>query len=186
MKRHEAEGWDKDDPRIFTYTGAWIYLLRPTVNMVKIEDIAHALSQICRYGGHSLSHYSVAEHSVLVSKGLEHEGFSNKISLAGLLHDASEAYLGDVVSPLKSLLPGYKALYSAFDNVIANKFGVDYRLYPEVKKMDIEVGIMERNCPSIRRNTLRNHHLDIYEISMKSPGDAKALFLERFNGLHSN
>lgn len=84
------------EPWILTYTGRKFWPLEPKAEDVCIEDIAHALSNICRYGGHSKHFYSVAQHSWLVSY-LVHEDNA----LWGLMHDAAEAYIGDMVSPLK-------------------------------------------------------------------------------------
>lgn len=72
------------------------------------QDIAHPLSMICRYGGHVPGHYSVAEHSILVSRLVEHWGFDAIVQLQALLHDAPEAYIGDMVRPLKSFMPEFR------------------------------------------------------------------------------
>lgn len=79
-----------------TASGRMFYPLDPRPDEIHIEDIAAALSRICRFGGHCRAFYSVAQHSVLVS---EHSGPGDE--LWGLLHDASEAYLGDLIRPLK-------------------------------------------------------------------------------------
>lgn len=96
---------------IATYTGVQFYLTDPHPDDVRIKDIAHALSMACRFGGHTSEFYSVAQHSVHCSE-LAEEMFPNDrmLQLHALLHDASEAYIGDVVRPLKVTLPGYKEL----------------------------------------------------------------------------
>ncbi len=90
---------------IHTHSGMAFDLLSPTPGMVVLEDIAYALSRLCRFTGHCSRHYSVAEHSINVAKQcqLEH-GFSDQWAIAALLHDAAEAYIGDLSSPLKGLL----------------------------------------------------------------------------------
>ena len=179
--KQQAEGWHPSDPHLFTYSGERVYLFRPTAAMIHLADIAQALSQICRYGGHTRSHYSVAEHSVLVS-----EKFKGEMAFAALLHDAAEAYLGDVISPLKALLLDYEKIYDKFDDAIAEKFGVDYRLgwYEDIKKADAQVGIMERNCRLI---SLRpSVHSYLCPIRMLSAVEAKNDFLLRFASLTGN
>lgn len=82
-----------------TFTGRKVFPLAASPDDICIEDIAHALSMLCRFGGHSSRFYSVAEHSVLVA---------SKTGLHGLLHDAAEAYLVDLPTPLKQLMPKYQ------------------------------------------------------------------------------
>jgi 5'-deoxynucleotidase YfbR-like HD superfamily hydrolase len=89
---------------------------------VKIEDIAHALSMLCRYNGHICEFYSVAQHCIQVSKRLAGLGYSVKIQLCGLLHDAAEAYLGDLPAPIKELLYDYKELEKAYQDIIFSHF----------------------------------------------------------------
>jgi len=91
-----------------TFTGKIVDLQSPTPDVVDIEDVAHALSMICRYGGHCDEFYSVAEHSVVLEEFAAR--ISPKESLFFLLHDAAEAYLGDVVSPLKKVLTSFVEL----------------------------------------------------------------------------
>lgn len=86
---------------IETFTGTRFRPLVPRNEDIKIQDIAHALSNQCRFSGHTREFYSVAEHSVRVSWLLERWGHDTQTQLWGLLHDASEAYLQDVASPLK-------------------------------------------------------------------------------------
>ena len=81
-----------------TFTGKKFYPRHPRVEDICLEDIAHALSHICRFGGHCAQFYSVAQHSILVASALPVE-----LKAHGLLHDAGEAYLGDVIWPLKHI-----------------------------------------------------------------------------------
>ncbi len=103
---------------IATHSGKRVYLEDPQPQDYCIEDIAHALSNTCRFTGHTPHHYSVAQHSILVSRVVP-DGFK----LAALLHDASEAYLGDISRPLKNLLLMYKTIERAMQRQIYNKFG---------------------------------------------------------------
>ncbi|MFZ5375724.1 MAG: HD family hydrolase [Campylobacterota bacterium] len=88
---------------------------------IDITDIAHALSNICRFGGHINRFYSVAQHSVMVSKMVP-----KHLALAALLHDASEAYLSDIVRPAKRMLPQYKELELKLQRVIEERFAVTF------------------------------------------------------------
>lgn len=85
-------------------TGTYVDLLNPDPATIHPEDIAHHGGMTCRYGGGVRRFYSVAEHAVLVADLLHHEGHSVEVQLAGLLHDAAESYVGDVISPLKYAL----------------------------------------------------------------------------------
>lgn len=81
----------------------------PKVEDIHITDIAGALSKICRFGGHSNIFYSVAEHSIIVAEILESEGANKATVFAGLMHDCSEAYLGDMPRPLRAILKQYES-----------------------------------------------------------------------------
>jgi hypothetical protein len=89
----------------FTPTDPW-----PSYNSIDIFDIAHALSLAARWTGHTRRHFSVAQHSVLVARWLKEHGYSKSVQLAGLMHDASEAYLTDVARPVKVQLSDYKVI----------------------------------------------------------------------------
>lgn len=102
-----------------TFSGRFVDTKRPRADQIALEDIAHALSQTCRYGGHCKHFYSVAEHAVYVSRRLEQKGYSRDVQLAGLHHDDAEAYLGDIPRPMKSLLGKvYKILTARMDKAV--------------------------------------------------------------------
>lgn len=126
-------------PIILTSTGDYFDLTDPHNSEINIETIAHALSNICRFSGHCSEFYSVAQHSVLVSKMVPQEH-----ALMGLLHDASEAFLGDVISPLKSMLPEYKTLEARVTNAIYKRFNIGPHQYPTIKKADLMALATER------------------------------------------
>lgn len=93
---------------IETFTGGQFWPLDPKPGDVNIIDIAHSLSMQCRFNGHTLIFYSVAEHSVIVAKELKEQGYNKVVQLYGLLHDAAEAYTCDIPRPLKAQLKQYK------------------------------------------------------------------------------
>lgn len=108
---------------IETYSGRRFYFLEPEADSIDITDIAHSLSLQCRYTGHCRNFYSVAEHSILVSNLLP-----VRLKLAGLLHDASEAYLTDVASPIKPHLSEYTTIEDNIHEKVFEKYGVDLNL----------------------------------------------------------
>lgn len=110
------------NPTIQTASGREFHLVTPSPDSIVIEDIAHALSHLCRYTGHCQTFYSVAQHSYLVSRIVEET--EPEHALRALLHDASEAYLGDVSSPLKQLLQDYRLLEANVMDAINFKFGI--------------------------------------------------------------
>lgn len=114
-----------------TATGGEFWPMDPRVSEVKIQDIAHSLSNMCRYAGHCLHFYSVAQHSVLVSQNVPREN-----ALWGLLHDASEAYLVDVPRPVKPSLGGYREIESGVMAVVCKAFDLPPEMPDEVKRVD--------------------------------------------------
>lgn len=105
---------------------------------VRIEDIAHSLALLCRFGGHCERFYSVAEHSVHVARLVSPEA-----ALWGLLHDASEAYVVDLPRPLKRMLPGYSLIERKVHLAIAEHFGLSPEIPQEVKAADAAMLLAE-------------------------------------------
>jgi hypothetical protein len=127
----------------------------PHPDMIDIEDIALALSKDCRFGGFCDGHYSVAQHSVLGAMQIDEE-----FALEFLLHDAAEAYCGDVVSPLKRLLCDYNIVESRVDAAIRKKFGLPAEMSPPVKAMDDAMYHTERrDLTSWADAMISRHHM---------------------------
>ena len=107
---------------ITTYTGKHFEPANPDPEAIQIEDIAHALSLICRGNGHVKTFWSVGQHSINCAKEAWARGLSNRIALACLLHDASECYMSDIPRPFKKELPEYQALEERLLGMIYEKF----------------------------------------------------------------
>ena len=116
---------------IQTATGRMVDLARPDPDQIDIYDIAHALSRLCRFTGHTKRFYSVAEHSIYVAMLVP-----DHLKLAALLHDATEAYLGDVSTPLKSMLPEYKRIEREWYEAICRRFSLPLGESSEIKQAD--------------------------------------------------
>lgn len=96
--------------------------LHPDVALIDIEDIAHALSMLCRANGHFKTFHSVGQHCINCAKEAAARGYSKHVQLACLLHDASEAYLSDVTRPVKAELPKYLEIEKPLQDCIWGKF----------------------------------------------------------------
>lgn len=174
-------------PVILTATGRYFDLANPDPASIHIEDIATALSRLCRFTGHTQHFYSVAQHSVSVSRLVPQE-----YALEGLLHDASEAYLGDVSSPLKQMLPDYRAIEKKVEAAIAERFWLIFPLHPSVKQADLKMLVTERR--DLMPEALGEFHGTdrqawywtesipprAWRVSPKDSATARSLFLERY------
>lgn len=117
------------EPFITTVSGKKVTFRDPQDDQIDIKDIAYSLANQCRFNGH-VSFYSVAEHSVAVASRMAPDQ-----QLAGLLHDASEAYLSDIPSPIKQFLPDYLLMEETMQKAINKKYGVE-TVTPDVKFAD--------------------------------------------------
>lgn len=164
--------------------GDFFDYLSPETHDYSIGVIAHSLSNLCRYGGHSRKFYSVAEHSVVVSHLVP-----SKLALVGLLHDASEAYCGDVASPLKRLIPDYRKIEDRVQKAIAAHFDLPYPYPEEVHIADKRAYITERRMITDGTDALWYTE---FKPSTKvkivgfTPEQSKKLFLNRYKELVSN
>lgn len=107
---------------ITTFSGLHFFPTAPEKELIRIEDIAHALSLICRGNGHVKSFYSVGQHCIYCAKEAVARGCSKRVALACLLHDASECYMSDVPRPFKKSLPSYVEQEERLLSVVYERF----------------------------------------------------------------
>lgn len=170
---------------VATQSGGLVDLIRPDPGTIDIRDIAHALAHLCRFNGHTRRFYSVAEHSVLVAREAMVRGASAETQMLALLHDAAEAYLGDVVRPLKALLgDAYDAPEGAVMLAVARRFGLA-RSLPDCALVDE----LDRRILEDERLALMPASTDCWdgcgpklgvEIRCLLPEKAKRAFLDQY------
>mgnify|MGYP001350309188 CR=1 FL=1 len=163
---------------IMLHSGAAMDFLDPSSSEFTLEDIAHGLSNLCRYTGQCKKFYSVAEHSILVSETVVNFG------LEALLHDAAEAFVGDLTRPLKQLLPEFKVIENRIQNVILKRFGISELMPQQVKEADIRVLAAEQ--AQLMPAGLSNWTIEtgvvpaLVQVRYLSPKSAKEKYLKRF------
>lgn len=169
-------------PYVSTFSGNRFYPLEPRIDRVAIEDIAHGLAYQCRFNGQTCEFYSVAQHSLVVASLVPPH-----MQLAALLHDAAEAYLGDMVKPLKVLLPEFAQIEDKVSLIIATTFGVDFSDYAPIKNADLVALATEKRdlMPhSVERWAyLDDIHALAAPIVPMSPREAKLAFLAEYGRL---
>ena len=154
----------------FIYTGKEVefYPLDPREEEILIEDIGHALSLICRGNGHTNHFYSVAQHSINCAKEAKVRGYSNRVQLACLLHDGSEAYLSDITRPVKKELKEYLIIEDKLQNAIYKKYGIGDLTKEELNLMNFHEIIGE-------------DLVDNYSLEFVLMSEVEKEFLELFN-----
>lgn len=147
-------------------------IFRPDYNKINLNDIARGLSNICRFNGQVDSFYSVAEHSVNVAKLLGKFGHNKDVMLAGLFHDAAEAYCGDVITPLKKHLgKRYSSIESKIQDAISKKFNINFSSSKCVVKF------FDKYIFEIEKDYLK-YGIKDDRIMCYNPTESKTLFIE--------
>ncbi len=167
---------------MLTYSGEFVDLANPKVSDIRLRDIAHALSNICRFHGQSEDFYSVAQHAVNCSLVVD-----ERWALEALHHDDSEAYLNDIGRPLKGMLSEYRAIETAWGKKISEAFSLDMEdesCYNEIKRADNVVLLAEfRDLMHNSEEYLKNRGFQespmVAKINPWSPKQAEAKYLLR-------
>jgi 5'-deoxynucleotidase YfbR-like HD superfamily hydrolase len=172
---------------ITLHSGGYFDFIDPQPDMIRIDDIAWGLSNCCRFSGQCLEFYSVAQHSVYVSRLLFESPKDNLDAFAGLMHDAAEAYTGDMVSPLKQLCPDFKLIEKRIEAAVMARFGLPAAMSPAVKLADIRMVRTEQRDITTGKGDDWNG-LDAYEpapwkITPWPPLHAYHRFMEEFTDL---
>lgn len=171
-------------PTILLASGNYFDYEAPETSAFTIEDIAHGLSMTCRFAGHCIRHYSVAQHSVHIS-----ELVSQEHAFQGLMHDSSEFAVGDMAKPLKVMLPAYSVIEKRVEAAVFARFGVVMPLPPEIKEADIRMLATEQRQLMGNRDEWHYTHgrpaFD-FTIPVWTPEEAKARFLARYAELASS
>ena len=146
MSQHTPNDWDYMPGTIRVRSGKYVDVLNLSAESVDPKDIAHGLAHLCRFGGHTAQYYSVAEHSLHVAAMLMRQFGDEDLALAGLLHDAAEAYLGDIVRPLKhtDTMNKYRDVEEIAETAIESRFSLQVPITDErIKAADSELLVWE-------------------------------------------
>jgi hypothetical protein len=161
-----------------------------TPDDILIEDIAHALSYMCRANGHFDRFYSVAQHSLNCAREARERGFGEVMQLLLLLHDASETYISDITRPVKMHLPDYKALEAGVSDVIKAKFGLPEGGEADKAVEDIDFALLcaefkEMAGEAIDREDCsdRRELVSVPDFSERDFRQVRAEFLQKFHEL---
>jgi len=165
---------------IETYKGHFFDVFDIKPERIDIEDIAHALSLICRFNGHTPKHLSVAEHSVNVSLHVERE-----LRLPALLHDAAEAYLSDVPRPIKQALPEINEIDRELTAAIFEKFGLAYPFDDLIHEIDRAMCLTEARASGMNVDAWEEEYQIevVQDISFLTPKEAEVYFMLTFKEL---
>jgi len=168
-------------PTILLHSGSYFDFEAPETSAFTIEDIAHGLSMVCRFAGQCNRFYSVAQHSVHVSYIVSPED-----AYQGLMHDAAEAFVGDMAKPLKVMLPEFSVIEKRVEAAVFHRFGIAHPLPATIKEADVTMLVTEQH--QIMRNRddwdyCRGRKPIDFELPSWTAGQAKSRFLKRYHQL---
>ena len=169
---------------IQTYTGQVFDLEKFNPDTIKIEDIAHSLSLICRFTGHCEWHYSVAQHSIYV-----YQYAPDSFKKQALLHDMTEAYLNDMSKPLKNQMWAYSSIEERLGQQLFEFFGLNWPISTTVKYIDLKM--LKTEHTQLMKETPKPWDCDKLEpynlvIEKRNPTEVELEFLEIFYSLFPN
>ncbi|MCF8011808.1 MAG: phosphohydrolase [Clostridiales bacterium] len=169
---------------IETFTGRRFWPLAPRSEDVVVEDIAHALSMLCRYNGQCRFFYSVGQHSLLCSELAQKQRSGIRLALLMLLHDASEAYVSDVTSPIKPFLNNFEEIENRVQKVIWKAFSIKEPDEIEIHKMkEIDLTLLTTEAETLmpfNNWNLPYSSTDKITISERVSSDIKTSFIKEF------
>jgi 5'-nucleotidase len=190
MTATDRHGPPAPGPYLQTVSGRWVNPFDPDPEQIDIGDIARALSNQCRFGGHCRTFYSVAQHSILVSELVEDRGGDVEDVFAALMHDAGEAYLGDMPHPIKHRSPlgaAFREAEQHLEHAIRERFGIRPDV-PGLKPADRALLATERRAFSAETWDWPElegvEPLDL-ELRAWSPDEAERAFIARFAELQA-
>lgn len=163
---------------IVTFSGHAFDFRNPECSAFSMMDIAHGLANTCRFAGQTTTFYSVAQHSVIVSRIVP-----EVLALHGLFHDAAEAFAGDVPTPLKAMLPDYQALEHRIERSVFRRIGLPQTMPPAIKHADrVALNTEKRDLMpphSAAWSGLADVEILEERIVPLGPLEARGLFLDR-------
>lgn len=172
---------------MMTFTGRHVFPLDVKQEDIDLKDIAHSLSMQCRYNGHTANFYSVAEHAYLISRALERDGHDRITCLTGLLHDASETYVGDIIRPLKnSLKNSTKEAELKIEQAVSERFGLPWPWHDAVDEYDKRIIVDEKDSPLLfGPHKPWNWEMEALSVTINcwAPHVARSYFMDRYEYL---
>ena len=183
VKPHEPYG-----EYLLTFSGKQFYVADPQPDSILIEDIAHGLSNLCRFVGAVKSFYSVAQHSLLVEEEVERvigkDDWTVVVRLKALIHDAPEYITNDCARPVRRMIPAFNRLDSRIWNVVCQKFNLEPKWESVIADADDTILLAERRdllVPSSYHWVEQDkHQASAKKIVPMTPGQAEIKFLEKF------